>query len=284
MTHHHKDAKAALLAGKHVLCEKAFTFDVAELDELIAIAKEKNLFLMEAVWTRFHPISYAIQDVLKSGVLGAPKRMQADFSIDFKVDNRPLSDRFLDAKLGGGGLLDMGPYPSVWAMLLLHQHPLNTKRVPPAFVNSYQRKYTKRGTNVDARSRWLLDFEELGCEAQLMTDMTCHGYKQGAVLLQCEDADLVIDYQPQKPDTFRIIPNDGSDATVKASTHHVPIPAELGHGLHFEADEVARCIRDGKIESERMPLSESRIVQSWFDDVRKNGTTDLKDMKGTAGL
>lgn len=53
--------------------------------------------------------------------------------------------------------------------------------------------------------------------------------------------------------------------------------------MHYEADEVARCIRDGKKESERMPWEESRIVQGWFDEIRKNGDTVLKDVKGTAG-
>lgn len=87
-TFHHANTKGALLAGKHVLCEKPFTFDVDELDELISIAKEKNLFLMEAVWTRFQPVAYAVQDVLKSGKLGAIKRMSADFSMNFEPDSK----------------------------------------------------------------------------------------------------------------------------------------------------------------------------------------------------
>lgn len=53
--------------------------------------------------------------------------------------------------------------------------------------------------------------------------------------------------------------------------------------MHYEADEVARCIRDGKVESERMPLAESRITQEWLDTVRKQGNTVLKDRKSTAG-
>lgn len=52
--------------------------------------------------------------------------------------------------------------------------------------------------------------------------------------------------------------------------------------MHYEADEVARCVRDGKLESDRMPLSESRIVQGWFDEVRKSGGSVLKDVKGQA--
>ena len=61
------------------------------------------------------------------------------------------------------------------------------------------------------------------------------------------------------------------------------VPVHPGGGMHYEADEVARCIRDGKKESERMPWDESRIVQGWFDEIRKNGDTVLKDVKGTAG-
>ncbi len=58
---------------------------------------------------------------------------------------------------------------------------------------------------------------------------------------------------------------------------------KAGGGMHYEADEVARCIRDGKTESERMPLAESRITQRWLDDVRKAGGTVLKDRKSTVG-
>ena len=56
-----------------------------------------------------------------------------------------------------------------------------------------------------------------------------------------------------------------------------------GGSMHYEADEVARCLRDGKKQSERMPWDESRVVQSWFDKVRKDGNSVLKDVKGTAG-
>lgn len=58
---------------------------------------------------------------------------------------------------------------------------------------------------------------------------------------------------------------------------------KAGGGMHYEADEVARCIRDGKTESERMPLAESRVTQRWLDDVRKAGGSVLKDRKSTVG-
>lgn len=76
-------------------------------------------------------------------------------------------------------------------------------------------------------------------------------------------------------------PEGKVDGIKSRSTHHYP--GHAGGSMHYEADETARCIRDGKLESERMPLEESRIVQGWFDQVRKAGDTVLKDAKGTAG-
>ena len=95
--------------------------------------------------------------------------------------------------------------------------------------------------------------------------------------------DAVPSGPPYKPKAFHIVPH--ADAKIGAikerSTHHYP--GHAGGSMHYEADEVARCIRDGKLESERMPLEESRMVQGWFDHVRKAGHTILKHAKGTAG-
>lgn len=114
-TYHYENTLAALKAGKHVLCEKPFTFDLAELDELIALAKEKKRFLMEAVWTRFHPIAFAVQKQIFSGEYGAVWRVLADLSLDAGCDEREHpGDRMIDPALGGGSLLDLGPYPMVW--------------------------------------------------------------------------------------------------------------------------------------------------------------------------
>ncbi|WVO22865.1 uncharacterized protein IAS62_004208 [Cryptococcus decagattii] len=149
---HHRNTKDALLAGKHVLLEKPACLEVEELDELIKIAKEKNLFFMEAVWTRFQPIAYAIEKVIKSGILGKPRRFSADFSMDWDLDASPDSSRMVNPALGGGSLLDMSAYPSVWAMLLVHRHPLNTDKDPKVLF-THQTIYPRSG--VDINSRWI---------------------------------------------------------------------------------------------------------------------------------
>ena len=85
-TLHYEVAKAALLAGKHVLCEKATTSNAYELRELLALAKEKNLFFMEAMWTRFQPIAKEVKRVAEEGSLGLPVVLHADLSGDFDIE------------------------------------------------------------------------------------------------------------------------------------------------------------------------------------------------------
>jgi len=88
---------------------------------------------------------------------------------------------------------------------------------------------------------------------------------------------------PFKPQKFWISPHPNpKDGEVPEKTEH-SYPVDTGGGMHYEADEVARCVRDGKLESDRMPWDESRVVQGWFDQVRTHGNTILKDAKGTAG-
>ena len=261
------------------------------------------------MWTRFHPIAYAVQKVMASGKLGKIRRFQADFSNDADVDSEsegpfrghPSTDtqtslcrigsshrtsqaalslicelRLLRWKCGD---ILRGPYPSVWAMLILHHSSQNANRKAPKFLTSSQWVYPR--TKVDGTSRWLLEWEGMG-QALLTTDLMCAGHAPSTCLVQCEEGDLSIEWPPYKPETFHIIPHakDRLGAIKEQTTDHHPVHA--GGGMHYEADETARCIRAGKIDSERMPLEESRIVQSWLDKVRRDGDSVLKNWKGGA--
>ena len=106
----------ALEAGKPVLCEKAFTLNEAQAVELVAAARERGLFLMEAMWMRCHPLVRRLQQLLGTGELGTVRQVRAD--LGFRVD-APETDRLLDPALGGGALLDMGVYPLTFADLFL---------------------------------------------------------------------------------------------------------------------------------------------------------------------
>ncbi|BAS15379.1 trans-1,2-dihydrobenzene-1,2-diol dehydrogenase [Arthrobacter sp. Hiyo8] len=115
-TSHFSAAKAALEAGKHVLCEKPLTINAREAEVLVRLAREKSLFLMEAVWTRFLPSVQRAAEIIASGELGEIRWLQAD--LGFPAPYNPES-RLWRRDDGGGALMDVGVYPLTWALISL---------------------------------------------------------------------------------------------------------------------------------------------------------------------
>lgn len=125
-SHHYQNTMLCLLAGKHVLCEKAFTVNAAQTKKLIETAKGEKLFLMEAVWTRFFPLSIQIRKMIENCELGAVYRVFADLSFGQDVENTWGADgakhRMVNMDLAGGAMLDRAssfaapssPFPTVF--------------------------------------------------------------------------------------------------------------------------------------------------------------------------
>jgi predicted dehydrogenase len=104
-SHHYQNARLALESGKHVLCEKAFTVNAAQAKILCELAKEKNLFLMEAVWTRYFPLSIQVREMIQKGEIGEVLRVITDLSLG-RSDYWDASHRMINLDLAGGALLD----------------------------------------------------------------------------------------------------------------------------------------------------------------------------------
>lgn len=115
-SHHYQNVMLALEAGKNVLCEKSFTVNAAQTKILCETAKKKNLFLMEAVWTRYFPLSIQVRDLIKDGSIGEVLRVVADNSFGDDVENTwGTKHRMVNKDLAGGCLLDrklFSPSPS----------------------------------------------------------------------------------------------------------------------------------------------------------------------------
>lgn len=113
-SHHYEHVKLCLNHGKHVLCEKTFTVNAVQAKKLIALAKEKNLFLGEAVWTRFLPFAAKAKEIISQGVIGDVQAIQCGFG-------QPLTHktRMISPELAGGALLDLGIYPLTLASMFL---------------------------------------------------------------------------------------------------------------------------------------------------------------------
>ena len=104
-SHHFPHTMLALEHGKHVLVEKAFTANAAEAEILIRTAHEKGLFITEAIWTRYMPLSHKVKEIMESGIIGEPRLLTATlcYMMEFK-------ERILRPDLCGGALLDLGVY------------------------------------------------------------------------------------------------------------------------------------------------------------------------------
>ncbi|KOV89774.1 Gfo/Idh/MocA family protein [Nocardia sp. NRRL S-836] len=113
---HHEVTLAALDAGKHVLCEKAFALTVADAEEMVERARSRNLFLMEAMWTRFNPLIRKVHEAVTNGEIGEIRSLRASFGFAHAFDP---ADRLWAKQAGGGALLDLGVYPVAFAHMLL---------------------------------------------------------------------------------------------------------------------------------------------------------------------
>ncbi len=243
---HHANALLALRAGKPVLVEKAFTMNAAEAEELVAVARAEGLFLMEAMWTRFLPHTAEIRHLIGDGVLGDIVSVTADHGQWFPKDP---DFRLFAPELGGGALLDLGVYPVSFASMVLGKPNRIVTLIDPAF------------TGVDGQTSMLFGYAS-GAQAILSCTLSAKSPTRGAVI--GTDARIEIDGDFYAPTSFTLISRTGERT-------HFDAPHE-GRGLWHQADEVARCLREGLLESPLMPLDESVSIMQTMDAVLAQGS------------
>lgn len=113
---HYEHMKMALKAGKHILCEKAFTLNKQQAEVIFEMAQVRKLFVMEAMWTRFLPLTKDIAAMVRQGEIGTVTQMEATFGFKSAA---PDTDRLFNMELGGGALLDITIYPLTMADIFL---------------------------------------------------------------------------------------------------------------------------------------------------------------------
>lgn len=228
---HYEDAMASLRAGKHVLCEKPFMVNDSEATEVIALAREKNLFCMEAMWTRFFPLMDRLREMIATGVIGEVRAMQADFS--FRAAFDPNS-RLYDPSLTGGALLDVGIYPLSLASMIFGK-PSKISGV--AHLGS---------TGVDEQNAVTLDYAR-GQHAVVTSAVSVQGFQEAQIL--GTDGRIRIHPPWAVPRALTLTKPDGPEETIEAPF--------AGNGYNYEIVETMRCIESGLVESPLMPLDET---------------------------
>lgn len=250
----HKDnALMCLKAGKAVLCEKPFTLNASELEELAAYAKENGRFLMEGMWTRFLPAIEQVKTWIREGKLGEVLHMKADFG--FRTSYNP-EGRLFNPALGGGALLDVGIYTMSMAALVFGTNP--EKLVSTAHIGE---------TGVDEQHTILLDYGA-GKTAAISAAIRV-GLSNDTYIFGTEGCVHI----PSFFNAFKatLLQNG------KVVEEFVDDRESLGY--HFEADEVARCLDEGRTESEGIPLNESIAIMKLLDQARAQWGLSYPDEK-----
>src|SRR6201991_4413980 len=238
---HRDNAILALRAGKPVLVEKPFAMNAAEAAEIVAVAREEKLFAMEAMWTRFLPHIAVIRDWLAEGTLGEIVTVTADHGQWFAEDPK---FRLFAPALGGGALLDLGVYPVSFASMVLGTPERIEAMGDPAF------------TGVDAQTSMLFGYDT-GAHAVLTCTLRAKSPTRAAIV--GTDARIEIDGDFYAPAAVTLIPREGEPTRVP-SNHE-------GRGLRHQADEVARRLAAGDLESPLMPLDETIEIMQTMDQV-----------------
>lgn len=246
---HRAAAGLCLEAGKAVLCEKAFTLNSREARELVDLARDRGLFLMEAMWTYCNPLVRHLAAVIADGAIGEIRNVSAHFGFggDF-----PPEHRLRDPAQGGGALLDLGVYPVSFAQLLLGE---------PDSVQAWAHLTPER---VDDNTGILLGWND-GAVATL----TCtFAADTGApATITGTGGRIEIPEGFFNPDHFTLHRQGETPHTV-----HFSEVAEdgLDRGtMRYEAAEVTRCLQQGLTESPLVPLAGTLSVMGTLDAVRE---------------
>lgn len=245
-TEHNKLGKLFLNHNKHVLCEKPLCMNKKEAQELVDLAEEKNLFLLEAIWSRFNPIYRKVVEEIQSGTIGEVLQVQVDFGV--KLEHK---DRVTKKDLGGSVLLDIGVYCIQFATLILGKPDkiqatghLNDSGVDDRFAALFSYKDGKVAI-LSAHSRCCLANEAkvVGTKGTITVNSP----------FWCPTSMKAVD---------QVISIQLPDLNKKFHYNNSSL-------LKYEAEEVRRCLREKLLESSGLTWQESLTIAEIEDEIRK---------------
>ena len=240
-SHHYEHAMIALQNGKPVLVEKAFTANAAQAERLIAEARRRNLFLAEAIWTRYMPLSHKIREIMESGIIGEPRIITA--TLCYMMENK---ERIVKPELCGGALLDLGVYTLNFARMYFGTDIVRT--VSNCHIGP---------TGMDMHECISLSYAD-GKMANLQSGALCLNDRQG--IISGTEGYIRVD-NINCPENIRVYRNYELVQTFCKSP-------DMINGYEYQVLEAKRCIENGLIESPMMPHEESISIMKQMDSLR----------------
>jgi len=253
---HYENTLMCLNAGKHVLVEKPFAMNARQTREMIDLARQKGLFMMEAMWTRYLPAMVQVRKWIADGEIGDVELVRAHFSFKAIFDAK---SRLFAPELGGGALLDAGIYPVSFAHMILGT---------PKTISSTA---SLGETGTDDYSAYLFGYDGgktalLSSGVRLAIPVEADVFGSNGYIKIHEPwlrPRVVTLAKPSAPGSQTNLIYDGilfDRQTIYAPTR--------GNGYNYEAAEVAQCILEGKHESTIMPLAETLDIMETLDKLR----------------
>ena len=241
-SHHYAHTRLSLLKGKPVLCEKAFTANAKEADELLRLAKEKNLFLTEAIWTRYMPLSQTICELVNNGAIGKPQLLTANLCYP-----NYHKERMHKPELAGGALLDLGVYTLNFAAMVFGTDIIRTTSA-----------CIKSDTGVDAQNSITLEYAD-GKMAILCSSQMVKSDRQG--IISGDKGFMIVDNinNPQKVSVY------DSDYQL---TDVYNCPPQIT-GYEYQVYASIEALENGWLESPFMPHQETLRIMKQMDELRK---------------
>ena len=241
-SHHYAHTKLALEHGKPCLVEKAFTANAREAKELLTLAKEKGIFLTEAIWTRYMPLSHKVKELMESGIIGEPRLLTA--TLCYMMEQK---ERILRPDLCGGALLDLGVYCLNFARMYFGTDIIRT-------VSNVQ----LGATGMDMQECISLCFAD-GKMANLQAGCLTLNDRQG--IINGTDGYIRVD-NVNCPELIEVYRNyELVDSYRKAP--------DMVTGYEYQVFECKRCIEQGLLESPMMPHAETLSIMEQMDALRQ---------------
>lgn len=241
-TSHKADSLLCLNAGKSVLCEKPFTVNAHEAAEVITLARSKGLFLMEAMWTRFIPSVVQLRQFLADGLIGEVRLLTADLGFRAELDPK---HRLFNPELAGGALLDVGVYTVSFASMIFG---------PPSRITGMAHLGQ---TGVDEQSAMIFGYNR--GQLALLYGALRTGTPEEVMVMGTDGRIRV--HPPLYCPSRMTVSRPGEPDKV------IDVPFE-GNGYNYQALEVMRCLKTGRLESDIMPLNETLEIMKTMDQVR----------------
>lgn len=246
-TPHHLHCENTLMClekGIPVLCEKPLALNAKQVNRMLAKVAEKDVFLMEALWTRFLPQTLKVMELIDAGAIGGVHSIKADFGFQAKFDS---AGRVFNQALGGGSLMDVGIYPVFLALLIMGK-PTEIQAV--ASIGE---------TKVDENCGLLFKYDS-GQLAILHSSIIAN--TETEAFIYGENGTIHIPSRWHGPiSCINILRKD-------KVTEQISIANE-GNGYTYEAKEVMSCLKEGKRQSLFLPHNFSLTLIKTLDEIRR---------------